>query len=123
MVAKPLISIVDDDEGVRSSLDGLIRSMGYSVAAFGSAESFLASEAHEACRCVISDVQMPGGMSGIELARLVRSEGTSTPVILISAFVNDETLIAARNVGAYCTLRKPFDGEALVSCVERALAS
>lgn len=119
---QPLISIVDDDEGIRSSLDGLMRSMGYRVALFESAEGFLGSAAAGQCECVVSDVQMPGGMSGIELLMQMRCTGIVVPVILISAFTAAETRDEAVRAGAYCTLRKPFDGDDLVHCVERALS-
>jgi len=88
---EPLISIVDDDAGIRSSLDGLIRSMGYRVALFESAEKFLASAAARDSGCVVSDVQMPGGMTGLELLSQVRSTGSGVPVILISAFTLAES--------------------------------
>jgi FixJ family two-component response regulator len=118
----PLISIVDDDEGVRSSLDGLMRSLGYRVALFESAEGFLGSEVAKESKCVVSDVQMPGGMSGLELLSQVRGSGSNVPVILISSFTVPDSREAAQRAGAYCTLRKPFDGDDLANCVERALS-
>jgi FixJ family two-component response regulator len=118
----PLISIVDDDEGVRSSLDGLMRSLGYRVAMFESAEAFLGSEAAKDSRCVVSDVQMPGGMSGLELLSQVRGSGSTVPVILISSFTVPDSREAAQGAGAYCTLRKPFDGDDLAHCVEQAVS-
>jgi FixJ family two-component response regulator len=120
---QPLISIVDDDEGIRSSLDGLMRSLGYCVAVFDSAEGFLASDAAARSECIVSDVQMPGGMSGIELLSQVRDAGKDVPIILISAFTGEDSRDEAIRAGAYCTLKKPFDGDDLVHCVERALRS
>lgn len=122
MAYQPLISIVDDDEGMRSSLDGLMRSMGYRVALFDSAERFLASEAAAGCECIVSDVQMPGGMTGLDLLSEVRSTGSEVPVILISAFTAAESRGEAERAGAFCTLKKPFDGDDLARCVERALS-
>ena len=61
----PVIAIVDDDESFRQATISFIRSLGYSAAAFPSADSFLASNAVENTDCLITDVQMPG-MSGIE---------------------------------------------------------
>ncbi len=119
---QPLISIVDDDEGIRSSLDGLMRSMGYRVALFESAEGFLASESAKGSECIVSDVQMPGGMTGVELISKVRSTGSEVPVILISAFTLADSREEADRAGAFCTLRKPFDGNDLAHCVERALS-
>jgi FixJ family two-component response regulator len=118
----PLVSIVDDDEGMRSSLDGLMRSMGYRVAVFESAERFLASDEARHSQVIVSDVQMPGGMTGIELLSQVRNWPNGVPVILISAFTAAESRLEAEHAGAYCTLRKPFNGDDLATCVERALS-
>jgi FixJ family two-component response regulator len=118
----PLISIIDDDEGIRTSLDGLMRSLGYRVAMFESAERFLESDVAGDSACVVSDIQMPGGMSGLELLSKVRATDGAVPVILISAFTAAESRGEAERAGAYCTLRKPFDGDDLARCVERALS-
>jgi FixJ family two-component response regulator len=122
LAVQPLISIVDDDAGIRSSLDGLMRSLGYRVALFESAEGFLASQDARQSECIVSDVQMPGGMTGIELLSEVRGTGSEVPVILISAFTAADSREEAVRAGAYCTLTKPFDGDDLVHCVERALS-
>lgn len=116
----PTISIVDDDESVRVSLEGLIRSLGYHVRAYDSAIAFLASDAPEAPDCVISDVQMPG-MTGIELKEAMVAAGSSTPVILITAFADDAALARAKKAGVVCFLRKPFSGDNLVRCLNKAL--
>ncbi len=120
MTARSLISVVDDDEGVRSSLDGLFRSIGHPVATFGSAEAFLASGAIADSACVVSDVRMPGGMSGLRLAKEIRRAGT--PVILISGFVDDRLEREADDEGVLRVLSKPFDPEDLVTIVEEALS-
>lgn len=122
MMVTLLIAIVDDDEGVRTSLEGLIRSLGYRAAAFSSAEAFLASAARHEARCVISDVSMPGGIDGFALTRWLSDTGFSGPVILISAFSDETIVAAAEQAGAFCLLKKPFDGEALIDCIERAVS-
>ncbi len=99
-----------------------MRSLGYRVAVFESAEAFLASDAPKDSNCVVSDVQMPGGMNGLELLSQVRGIGSAVPVILISSFTVPDSREAAQRAGAYCTLRKPFDGDDLVDCVERAVS-
>ncbi len=116
----PLIAVVDDDAGMRQSLEGLVRSLGYRAALFESAEHFLAApEALSSC-CVISDLQM-SGMSGIELAHSL-GERLKGRVILISAFLDERVRILADEAGVRCFLRKPFDGERLIGCIEAALA-
>ncbi len=121
MPHEPLISIVDDDEGVRSSLDGLVRSLGYRVALFKSAEDFIAAMASLDSGCVISDIEMPGGMNGISLVEQIRKSGSATPVILISAFADKPVADRALAAGACCLLGKPFDGESLILRLHEAL--
>lgn len=115
----PLISVVEDDEGLRNSLHGLMRSLGYRVETFACAEEFLGSAARASSDCVISDVQIPGGMSGIDLAQRVTPSGT--PVILMSAFADEKVQAQAAAAGAQCLLKKPFDCERLISCIDTAL--
>ena len=64
----PLISVVDDDESVRESLESLLKSVGFQVKAFEAAEDFLNSEQLDETHCLILDVRL-GGMSGPELQR------------------------------------------------------
>jgi FixJ family two-component response regulator len=116
----PLISVVDDDEGMRRSLDALVRSLGYHVATFRSAEEFLSSAERQKSSCVISDIQMPG-MSGIELMAEIGASPAAVPVILISAFPNEKMQLEANAAGAYRFLKKPFDGERLIEYLDQAL--
>jgi FixJ family two-component response regulator len=117
----PLVSVVDDDHGVRTSLDGLVRSLGYRVAVFGSAEAFLEAPAASESSCVITDVHMTG-MNGIALTRKLSLSGASK-VIVISAYLDDGLEGRATAAGAHCFLAKPFSGDALVDCIEHALAA
>src|SRR4029450_6762129 len=89
-VAKPLVSVVDDDESVRESLPDLLREFGFSVKAFSSAEEFLASDSVGKTRALILDVAMPG-MSGPELQRELARRGQSIPTVFITAH-RDETV-------------------------------
>ena len=80
--AKPLISIVDDDESMREALKGLMKSLGHRVEAAASAEEFLRSP--HICRtsCLIADVQMPG-MTGLQLCRAVKDSAFSSVKIIV----------------------------------------
>jgi FixJ family two-component response regulator len=111
----PLLSVIDDDSSLRLALSGLLRSHGYRVEAFGSVEAFLASPASTASCCVLSDIQIPGGMSGIDL-----KANTAKPVILMTAFGSDSVRARARQVGAVCLLEKPFTDRELIDCLGRA---
>ncbi len=120
-VRNPLIAIIDDDEALCSSLVDLMRSIGYRAEPFASAQALLASPNLSLFDCIIADVHMPG-MSGLALVRKLRQQVGMTPVILITALPDkklDDEAIAA---GAQSLLRKPFETQALIDCVEGSLS-
>ncbi len=120
MAHLPLISVVDDDDSVRESLSGLIRSVGFGVMVFSSAEEFLNSECRRATDCLILDVRMPG-MNGLDLQRRLVAEHFAVPVIFITAHGDEETRARALNGGAVEYLLKPFSEEALLKAIDMAL--
>ena len=122
MANLPLISIVDDDESVRESLSGLIRSVGFGAMVFGSAEEFLSSNRLLDTDCLILDVRMPG-MNGLELQRRLAASHMSIPVIFITAHGDEEARVRALNGGAVEYLLKPFSEEALLTAIATALKS
>ena len=81
---------------------------------------FLKSAERYQTSCIVSDVQMPGS-SGLDLQRNLAAQEDSTPIIFITAFPQPDVRQRALDAGAICFLSKPFDGQALVSCIERAL--
>ena len=81
----PVIAVIDDDGSVRAATCNLVRSLGYIVHAFASAEEFLRSPHLNDTSCVIADVQMPA-MSGLELQSLSAFQGYGLPFIFITAF-------------------------------------
>jgi len=121
-VPSPLIAIVDDDESVCIGMTSLMRSLGYDVHAYGSAEDFLRSQERHGTSCLISDIQMPG-VGGLELQRILAEEGSRLPIIFITAFPDERVQQLAMQAGATCFLSKPFDGTALINCLESALGS
>ena len=118
----PLVAIVDDDHAVCVSLDGLMRAYGYRIEMFGSAEAFLASDALKTAACVVSDVQIEGGMSGIELARRLKEIASEPPIFLISAFADEDVQKRAKDAGARLLFKKPFDCCQLIERIEAAMA-
>jgi FixJ family two-component response regulator len=116
----PAIAIVDDDASVRASTSSLVRSHGYTVFTFASAEEFLQSDRLGDTSCVISDVRMPA-MSGIELQTHLLSEGHRLPFIFITGFPEEGNFARAMKAGAICFLTKPFDGPSLIACLNTAL--
>jgi FixJ family two-component response regulator len=122
-VTTPLISVVDDDHSVRESLARLIRSVGFSVRAFGSAEEFLSADKGHQPDCVILDIRMPG-MSGLELHRELLASGRKLPVIFVTAHGSEEEVRArALRAGAVDYLLKPLREEEVLKAIEVALGS
>ena len=120
MVQQYLISIVDDDESFREAMTSLMKSLGFEVEAFSSAECFLASPCLGSTSCLIADVHMPT-MSGIELHRQLVASGRVIPVILITAYPDDNVRARALAAGVICYLSKTFDDDALLGFVRSAL--
>jgi FixJ family two-component response regulator len=121
-LSKPIISIIDDDGSVRAATHNLVRSLGYVVNTFASAEEFLQSPRLNDTSCVITDIRMPA-MSGLDLQAHLLATGYSLPFIFVTAFSVESDRDRAMKAGATCFLSKPFDGETLIKCLEAALAS
>ena len=121
-MAVHLISVVDDDESVREALSGLLRSLGFAVSAFASAEEFLASDQLASADCLILDVRMPG-MGGIELQRQLVAGHYEIPVIFITAHEEDGMRARALSDGVEAVLIKPFSEEAILSAIHSALTA
>ena len=119
---KKLVAIVDDDESVRSALQGLMKAVGLPARAFASAEEFLDSGQREETGCLITDIRMPG-MSGLELQATLNADHTRIPIIFITAHGDEKMRMQALRAGAVEFVAKPFDDEALVVSVRAALES
>ena len=115
-----VISVIDDDVSVRAATSKFLRSHGYKVQAYSSAEHFLGSGGLNDTSCVIADMQMPG-MSGLELLTMIRAQGYRVPFIFITAFPDETTRARALREGAICFLSKPFAGPTLINCLGIAL--
>jgi FixJ family two-component response regulator len=115
-----VIAVVDDDASIRTAVDSLLRSRGYLVCTFESAEALLESAQLTDFSCVITDVRMPA-IGGLRLLTMIREQGRSVPFIFVTAFPEAGVRTQAMNSGAVCFLEKPFDGPTLLRCVERAL--
>ena len=117
-----MIAVVDDDEMVRTGLERLLRTSGYPVSAFASAEEFLASGRLQECRCLIADIRMPG-MSGLELQARLNADNCSIPMIFITAHGGTKMRMEALRAGAVEFLTKPFDNAVLLQHVRAAIAN
>jgi FixJ family two-component response regulator len=120
--ALPLITVVDDDDSVRDSIQSLIRSVGFRASSFASAEEFLQSDFLHKASCLILDVRMTG-MTGLKLQKHLKEKNFKIPIIFISAHYDETTRSQALNDGAVEFLSKPFKEEALLRAIDVALHS
>jgi FixJ family two-component response regulator len=120
MEARPLISVVDDDESVRESLPDLLNEFGFEARTFSSAEEFLASESIADTNCLILDVAMPG-MTGPDLQRELKLRDQSIPIVFITA--QRDAMVRPRLIadGAVECLFKPFEPTDLLQALNTAL--
>ena len=121
MAEHKIVSVVDDDESVRESLPDLLRSFGFDVQAFASAEAFLASQDSAGADCLVLDLAM-AGMSGPQLQQELARRGAEVPIVFITAHSDDKALPELTRRGAVACLIKPFSETAIVEAVNVALA-
>lgn len=115
-----VIAVVDDDESIRMALASLLRSVGFVVLLFASAEEFLRGKDAQSIACLILDVRMPG-IDGLHLQRHLRDNGWRVPTIILTAHGHDNARAQALAAGAMAFLPKPFDAEVLLSAVKSVL--
>ena len=118
--AGPLVAIVDDDELFRRSIERLVRSAGYSVETFGSAEDFLERGDLNGTACAILDMKLPG-ISGLDLQQRLGAGPRAMPVVFVSAHAHAATRAKALLAGAVAFLNKPFDNSALLDALIRSV--
>jgi FixJ family two-component response regulator len=114
-----VVAVVDDDPLMVKALERLLRASGFEVAAFESAEAFLALGESGDLACLVLDVSL-GGISGIELAHRLAASGHRVPVIFITAVDNEATREEAVEAGCVAFLTKPFPAAALINAVSQA---
>ena len=117
-----LIVIVDDDESMRSALQGLMKEAGFQAITFASAEEFVNSGEQKGTACLIADIRMPG-MSGLDLQSKLNRDRIRIPIIFITALGDEKMRMQALRAGAVEFLSKPFDDDALLDTVRAALNS
>jgi FixJ family two-component response regulator len=117
-----LVAVIEDDDSYRRAVQRLLKSAGFQVQSFASAEEFLISDQQQDTGCLIADIRMPG-MSGLELQSKLNSDHCSIPTIFITAHGDEKMRMQAMRGGAVKFLAKPFDGETLLGAVRVALNS
>ena len=120
MPSHPLISIVDDDDALRNSLENLIQSAGFRAQGFPSAETFLRSDELRETACLVLDLRLPG-MNGLELQAHLASNSSRIPTIFITAHGDENWRTRALASGAVAFLYKPFYEQDLLNAIDAAL--
>jgi FixJ family two-component response regulator len=115
-----VIAIVDDDLSVREGLETLIRSAGWRVETFASAQEFLACPRAEAPSCLILDLQLPG-LSGLDLQKRMAELELEIPIVFLTGHGNIPASVQAMKAGAVEFLTKPFDEQDLLRTIEEAI--
>ena len=117
---KGTVYVVDDDEGVRDSLQWLLEGKDYRVRCYDSAETFLSRYDAREVACLIVDIRM-GGMTGLELQDRLVERKSPLPIVFITGHGDVPMAVDTMKKGAMDFIQKPFQEEALVNLVERML--
>ena len=115
------IYVLDDDASVREAVARLVRSAGWKVETFGSAQEFLASPWADVPSCLILDVQLPG-LSGLDLQQRLAKSGARTSIMFLTGHGDIPTSVRAIKAGALEFLTKPYADEDLIAAIEQGLA-
>ncbi len=116
----PTVFVVDDDAGVRASIQGLLKSAKLRCASFGTAEEYLRSKPPEGPSCLVLDVSLPG-VNGLDLQRELADAGVRIPIIFITGHGDIPMTVKAMKSGAVEFLTKPFRDEDLLDAIRQAL--
>lgn len=117
----PVVFLIDDHASVRHALGEMLNVFGYTVEAYDSADSFLASFDKKRSGCIVADVRMPG-TDGIKLVGELARRDIPIPVVLISGHADVPMAVAAIKSGAQDFIEKPVDDAQLIAAINRALA-
>lgn len=118
--SEAVIAIVDDDASVQRGLQRLIRSAGWKVETFASAQEFLARSRTELPNCVLLDLQLPG-LSGLDLQKRMAEVGLEIPIVFLTGHGNIPVSVQAMKAGAVQFLTKPVDEQELLQAIEEAV--
>lgn len=116
------VVVIDNDEAVRHSLEWLVKSSGHDVRAYNSGLHYL-DDAVQAGRpdCVVLDIHMPE-INGLELYGIIKTRYPDIPIIFISGFPDQVMAEKARTLQSKGFFTKPLDADALLDCIDRAVA-
>jgi FixJ family two-component response regulator len=117
----PTVIVVDDDDGIRESIGGLLRSVGLQVTLFASVDEFLKAGRSAGPTCLVLDVRLPG-RSGLDLQRELAAANLPLPIIFITGHGDIQMSVTAMKGGAIEFLTKPFRDQDLLDAVQLGLA-
>ena len=120
MSVEEIVVVVDDDDVVRTSLQLLLKSAGFSVRLYGSAAEFIAHCPHAEQGCLLLDVQMPD-MDGLALQEKLATGWPLLSVVILTGHGNVSIAVRAMKGGAVDFIEKPFDREILLDVVHHAV--
>jgi FixJ family two-component response regulator len=115
-----LVVIVDDDDGLRAAIQGLLRSSGLRSTAYASPQEFLRAPRPEVPCCLLLDVRLPG-LSGLDVQRALAEAGVRIPTIFLTGHGDIPMTVQAMKAGALEFLEKPFQDDRLLEAIRRAL--
>jgi FixJ family two-component response regulator len=116
----PTVFVIDDDDLVRTAIQGLLKSVGLKAETFGSTQQFLSSKPPDGPSCLVLDVELPG-VSGLDFQRQLASAGIPIPIIFITGHGDIPMSVKAMKSGAVEFLTKPFRDEDLLNAIHQAL--
>jgi FixJ family two-component response regulator len=114
------VFVVDDDAGMRASVEGLLKSAGLRAECFGAAEEFLRSDRPDVPSCLVLDVSLPG-INGLEFQHKLADAGVQIPIIFITGHGDIPMTVKAMKSGAVEFLTKPFHDQDLLDAIQQAL--
>ena len=116
----PTVFVVDDDDLVRASIDGMLKSVGLRSETFGTAQEFLRSQRPDGPSCLVLDVRLPG-VNGLDFQRELADAGIRIPIIFITGHGDIPMTVKAMKSGAVGFLPKPFRDQDLLDAIHQAL--
>ena len=119
--AAGIVFVIDDDASLRRALERQLRTAGFRVETFGSAEEYLDRSPPDGIACIVSDVRMPG-MNGLDLQDTLARADRALPIVFITGQGDIPTSVRAMKAGAIDFLPKPFGEREIVKAVGEALA-
>src|SRR6266849_4913321 len=116
----PTVFVVDDDAGIRASIQGLLKSAGLRSESFGTAEEFLRGKRPDGPSCLVLDVSLPG-VNGLDFQRQLADAGVQIPIVFITGHGDIPMSVKAMKSGAVEFLTKPFQDQELLDAIRQAL--